>query len=104
MTVGVTGLPLSPVAVVLQGSVVCEHILSLLLKVIHPDEHPEKATLGHIVSDECVGSFVLWHGQHPTPDPAVGQGFPIVLLFLHDVVEFLLSFPNPCYDFAERKR
>lgn len=104
MTIGVTGLPLSPVAVVLQWSVVREHILPLLLKVIYPNEYPEEATLGDIVSNEGVGSFILWHGEHPTPDPAVGQGFPIVLLLLHDVVEFLLSFSNPCNDFAGRKK
>lgn len=104
LPVGVAGLALLPVAVVLQWSVVREHILPLPLEVVHPNEDPEEATLGDIVGDECVGSFVLRHGQHPTPDPAVGQGFPVVLLLLHDVVEFLFGFSNPCYDFAERKR
>lgn len=33
----------------------------------------------------------------------MGQGFPVALLLLHNVVEFLVRFPNPCYDFAERK-
>lgn len=32
----------------------------------------------------------------------MGEGFPVALLFLHDVVEFLIRFPNPCYDFAEK--
>ena len=104
LAIGVAGLPLLPVAVVPQGSVVSEHILTLPLKVVHPDEHPEEAALGDVVSQQRVGSFILGHGQHATPDAAVGQGFPVVLLLLHDVVEFLFGFPNPCYDFAVRKR
>lgn len=62
VTKGVAGLPVLPVAVVLQWSVVREHVLPLLLQIIQPDEHPEEAALGHVVSDEGVGSLVLRHG------------------------------------------
>lgn len=62
VAVGVTRLPLLPVAVVLQWRVVCEHILPLPLKVIHPNEDSEEATLGDIVSDKSVNDFILGHG------------------------------------------
>lgn len=62
MAIGIARLSLFPVAVVLQWAVVCEDVLPFPLKVIHPDEHSEEATLGDIVSKKSVNDLVLRHG------------------------------------------
>lgn len=99
MTSWVVRLPLLPVAVVLQWDVVCIHKLSFSFHVIQPNEGSEQAAAGDVVSNQGIGCLVFRHGQRSSPVPAVDQGFSVILLFFHNVIEFLICLPDTCYNF-----
>ena len=88
-----------PVAVVLQQAVVCIHKLSFFFHVVQPNEGSEEAAVGDVVSNQGIGCLIFRHGQCSSPVPAVHQGFSVILLFFHDVVEFLVCLPDTCYNY-----
>lgn len=96
-------LPFLPVTVVLQWAVVCIHKLSFLLHVVQPNEGSEEAAVGDVVSNQGVSCLIFGHGQCSSSVPAVDQGFSVILLFFHDVIEFLVCLPDTCYNFKGKK-
>lgn len=96
-------LPVLPVTVVLQWAGVCIHKLSFFFHVVQPNESSEEATAGNVVSNQSIGCFIFRHGQCSSSVPAVEQCFPVILLFFHDVIEFLICLPDTCYNFKGEK-
>lgn len=100
----VVRLSFLPVTVVLQWAVVCVHKLSFFFHVIQPNESSEEPTVGDVVSNQGVGCLIFRHGQCSSSVPAVDQGFSVILLFFHDVIEFLICLPDTCYNFKGEKK
>lgn len=93
-----------PVTVVLHWAVVCIHKLSFFFHVVQANEGSEEAAAGDVVSNQGVGCLIFRHGQCSSSVPAVDQGFSIILLFFHNVIEFLVCLPDTCYNFKRGEK